>query len=131
MLRVRKHLRRFVGLALTAMLSLSLLPAVAHALNLAQGDNMALSEICTPQGTQWVGLDGQPVSDDTPMTGVEHLDDCPYCARASSAAGLPPALPVLLLAPSAGTSAPPLFFRAPRTLFAWASAQPRAPPQAC
>ena len=129
MLTVRKHLRRFVGLALTAMLALSLLPTVAHALGFAQGGKMALSEICTPQGMQWVGLDGQPIVDDAPMSGIEHLDDCPYCARATSAAGLPPTLPPLLLLAPAGTAAPPLFLHAPRTLFAWASAQPRAPPQ--
>jgi hypothetical protein len=124
---VRKHLRRLVGLALTAMLALTLLPAVAHALSFAQGDNIALSEICTSQGKQLLGLDGQAAGDDAPMTGIEHLDDCPYCASAASY--LPSALPPMLLAPPAGSAAPPRFLHAPRTLFAWASAQPRAPPR--
>jgi hypothetical protein len=128
MFTLRKQLRRFVWLAVTAMLALSLLPTVAHALSFAKGDPGNLAEICTAQGSQWVSLDGVPVDSDVPTTGIGHLEDCPYCSQASAAAGLPPLLPAMQLPARSGAHAPPLFLHAPRTLFAWASAQPRAPP---
>jgi hypothetical protein len=42
--------------------------------------------------------------------------------------GLPPAAAPTLVLPLAGDSPPPLYLQAPRTLFAWATAQPRGPP---
>jgi len=37
-------------------------------------------------------------------------------------------VPTVWLPPVSGQAEPALFFHAPRTLFAWASAQPRGPP---
>jgi hypothetical protein len=128
MLTVRNQLRKFVWLALSAMLALSLLPTVAHALSFAKGEASSLAEVCTAQGSQWVSLPGQPVGGDAPATGVGHLEDCPYCSQGAASACLPPALPALQLPAISGAVSPPLFLHAPRTLFAWASAQPRAPP---
>lgn len=125
---VRKQLRGLVWLALAAMLALALLPTFAHALNFAQGGKSSLAEICTPRGLQWVQIDGAP-ADTEPPAAVDHMEDCPYCSRAMSMPGLPPTVLQLHLQPAAGGARPPLFLHAPRTLFAWASAQPRGPPQ--
>jgi hypothetical protein len=115
MFTVRKQLRGFVWLALTAIVGLSLLPTLAHALNFAQGGNSSLAEICTPQGMQWVQFDGAPSDGDRPLAAVDHMEDCPYCARAMSMAGLPPPALQLQLQPPAGGAKPPLFLHAPRT----------------
>ena len=128
MCTVRKQLRGFVWLALVAMLALSLLPTVAHALTFVQGGKSSLAEVCTPRGMQWVQLDGAPADTELPAA-VDHMDDCPYCSRAMSMLGLPPPVLQLQLQAPAGGVKPPLFLSAPRTLFAWASAQPRGPPQ--
>ena len=125
---LRDQLRKLVWLALTAMLALSLLPTVAHALSFAKGEPGRLAEICTAQGSQWVSVEGTPSDRDAPATGIGHLEDCPYCSHASAAAALPPTLPAMPVRLLAGAEAPPLFLNAPRTLFAWASAQPRGPP---
>lgn len=128
MFTARRRLLGFVRLALAAMLTMSLLPTLARALDLAQRTHSSsLAEICMPQGLQQVLLDAAP-SDRLPGA-VDHLQDCPYCARASSmAALLPPALQ-LPLPPPADGARPALFRHAPRTLFTWASAQPRGPPR--
>jgi hypothetical protein len=56
------------------------------------------------------------------------FEHCPFCsAQAAPAAILPPTLSVLLL-PALSEPVSPLFLHAPRPLFAWTSAQPRAPP---
>ena len=128
MFTVRKQLRGFVWLALAAMLAMALLPTVAHALTFAQGGKSSLAEICTPRGMQWVQLDGAPADTELPAA-VDHMEDCPYCSRAMSMTGLPPPVLQLQLQPQTGGAKPPLFLHAPRTLFAWASAQPRGPPQ--
>ena len=128
MFTVRKQLRKVVWLALMATLAMALLPTVAHALASSQSLNSGWAEICTPQGTQWVAQDGTLAGDTVPMAGADHQLDCPYCRPSSAVAGLPPTPPALVLPALAGDAVPPLFFHAPRTLFAWASAQPRAPP---
>ena len=127
---VRRQLRGFVRLALAAMLALALLPTLAHALNFAQGGSSNLAQICTPQGMQWVQLDAAPSEGERPLAAAGAMDDCPYCSRAMSVDGLLPSAQPLQWQPPVGGTEPPLFLHAPRTLFAWASAQPRGPPQA-
>ena len=124
---LRAHLRSLSWLALAAMLALALLPSVSHALRFAQGDPLSLAEICTPQGVRAVLVDGGAGDDSMPATAAASAD-CPYCSLCGHLAALPPA-PVSVLPPMVAEAAvPPLFLHAPRTLFAWASAQPRAPP---
>jgi hypothetical protein len=127
MFPVRKQLRSFVWLALMAMLAMALLPTVSHALASSQALSSGWTEVCTPQGTQWVAQDGTPLGDAAPSASADHQLDCPYCRPSSVIAGLPP-VPAVWLPPVSGQAEPALFFHAPRTLFAWASAQPRGPP---
>jgi hypothetical protein len=119
---VRHHLRLGTWLALVAMLALALLPTVSHAL---ARSGSGFAEVCTPQGMKVVALaDGEQ----QPSSAAMHLEHCPYCAVAGTAAALPPAPLVLPLPPAEAALQPPLFLQAPSTLFAWAAAQPRGPP---
>lgn len=114
------------------MLALAMLPTVSRAMASAQGDGSGWIEVCTAQGMMRMALDGAtgdlPSGPVPPGSASGHLDHCPYCSLTAQAVGLPPAPP---LAPDLSACAghlPPLFLLAPRTLFAWSSAQPRAPP---
>lgn len=60
--------------------------------------------------------------------GAHGLKHCPYCSTHSTVLGLPPAAQASLLLKSLASHVPALFLTAPQPLFAWASAQPRAPP---
>lgn len=115
-------------IALVAMLALALLPTVSHALAFARGGS-AWAEVCTPQGMRLVALDASQTADPAaPVQAAGHLEHCPFCALAADAPPLPPAPAAALPQPLAATAVPALFLQAPRPLFAWASAQPRAPP---
>jgi hypothetical protein len=128
---LRHHLRPLSWIALLAIFGLTLAPTISHALAAASG-NSAYTEICTPQGTRLVALDDgvagapQPAVPTAPSPG--HLDHCPLCGLAGHAPALAPT--VLLWLPDAGLNhaVPRLHLQAPRTPFAWAPAQARAPP---
>jgi len=112
------------------MLALALLPTVSHALAFAQGGKSAWAEVCTPQGMKLVALDDAPGADGTtPAQAASHLDHCPYCTLSGQAAGMPPAPPAAPGLLAGAEAVPLLFLQAPRTLFAWRSAQPRGPPR--
>lgn len=107
---------------------MALAPTLSHALSFARGGPSAWAEVCTPQGMKRVALDSAVEADAGAATPAPSMDHCPYCAFSADAAGLAPA-PALVPTPPAGADAlPALFLQAPHTLFAWASAQPRAPP---
>ena len=128
--RLRHQLRRLSWVAFVALFGLALAPTISHALAHSQGQS-AFTEICTPQGMKRLLLDdrGAPVSDAEPATAISHLDHCPLCGLGAQAPALPPAQPLPLLDDHGLSQAlPSLFLQAPRPLFAWASAQPRAPP---
>jgi hypothetical protein len=116
-------------LALVAMLALALLPTLSHALTFARG-GAAWAELCTPQGMRLVAVDAAQAAADTgaPAQAAGHLEHCPLCALGADLPMLPPAAPAALVLPLAAADAPALFLHAPRTLFAWRSAQPRGPP---
>lgn len=125
---VRRHLPSFAWLALVAMLALAMLPTVSRAMASAQGESSAWAEICTAQGMKRVALDSQPGEPAMPESASGHLDHCPFCGLSAQALDLPPAPPAVLDLSAAADHLPPLFLQAPRTLFAWCRAQPRAPP---
>lgn len=122
----RRHRSLTAWIALVAMLGFALMPTLARALSFAQGGS-GWSEICTPQGMQWVSPDGER-QDRAPDGATSHLDHCHFCQLATDgAAPLPAAAPAVVL-PLAAAEPPRLFLQAARTLHAWRSAQPRAPP---
>lgn len=126
--RSARNARFPLWLALVAMLALALLPSVSHALAYARG-GAAWAEVCTPQGMRLVAVDAAQAADaGTPVQAAGHLEHCPLCVLGGDAPPLPPAGAATVPLPLAGAELPPLFLQAPRTLFAWRSAQPRGPP---
>ena len=122
---MRLRLRSAAWLALVALLALALMPTIARALAFAHGD-ASWAEVCTTQGLRLTAV--AQTGDEAPAAGRGHLDHCAFCALSAGAAPLPStAAAVLPLSPQT-VAPPPLFLHAPRTLFAWGSAQPRAPP---
>lgn len=119
----RHHCRLTVWVAILAMLALALLPTISRAMAYGGG----WTEICTPQGMQWVSADGERAA--APPDGTSpQVDHCHFCQLAASGtAPLPASAPALVL-PLTGAEPPRLFVQAARTLRAWCSAQPRAPP---
>lgn len=92
-------------------------------------------EICSITGAKLVrayadadvGLDAAGKS--SPVDPSAHaLKHCPYCASHVTVLGMPPVPMAGLSLNTLGFHVPEFFLTAPRTLFAWASAQPRAPP---
>jgi hypothetical protein len=116
--RVRRLQRWAACIALVAIGALALLPTVSHALAGARSEAAALAAICTPQGLK-------ELPSDAPAPSFEH---CALCTLAADAPPLVPAQPALALPAGGAAAVPALFLHAPRTLHAWAAAQPRAPP---
>ncbi len=113
----------FASLALVLS---SLVPLMSQALEGNGGSPW--TEICTAQGSKLFALSDAP-GEPAPVAPAEHLlEHCPFCSLHMTALGMPPALlSVPALAPL-GHTVPELMLQAPRTLFAWATAQPRGPP---
>ena len=106
------------------MCSSDLAPSLSQALASANGTNWI--EICTTQGARWIAAD-EDGSKRAPAS-AHALDDCPYCSIHAPALGLPPANGSALQPERLAYDFPLAFLAAPRTLHAWVSAQPRAPP---
>jgi Protein of unknown function (DUF2946) len=125
---LRPLFRRATWLALLAVLSMALLPTLSRAMVVASGGE--LTQICTPQGMKMVAVaDLGAASDPTqPAPNAASLDHCPYCAASAGAAPLPVSLAPWHVPMADVVEAPRAFFQAPRSLFAWTRAQPRAPP---
>lgn len=126
-----RHCRRLNWIALFAILGLSLAPTVSHALAQADGQN-PWSEICTPQGMQMLASADAVTGEPAPMPrlgdALTHVEHCPFCGL-GGAQDVPPISALAALAlPDLAHATPLLFLLAPRPLFAWCSAQPRAPP---
>lgn len=122
--------RRFVGwMACCAVLLAALAPAVSQALVFASGDSAAWAEICSTAGLKRVQV-AQGAEQSEPAAPADAMaDHCPYCTLQSHAMAPPPVPASIASLPPLSFEAPLLFLTAPRTLFAWAAAQPRAPPQ--
>ncbi len=120
----RLHRKLSAWLALFAMLAAALLPTVSHALVAAGGGEW--TEVCTMQGVRWVADRATPGDETAPASALA-LEHCAYCTHSGHQPGLPTPHDAVLVVQGA-SEAPAPFLHAPRTLFAWCSAQPRAPP---
>jgi hypothetical protein len=117
--------RTATWIAVLAVLIAALAPAISHALR-DQG-KVSWVEVCTAQGSMW--FKGAIDSKGDSMPGLGHtLDHCPYCSLHGNVAGVLPASLQGLPAPALAQAVPHAFLAARRTLHAWMSAQPRAPP---
>lgn len=124
----RAPVRRVASaLAALAMLFASLAPAVSGVLAAANDEHIRWTAVCTADGTRIV-----PVPTDAtgaPLAPESHaIDHCPFCAFPPAVAVLPPPATATVPAVAGHDAVPPPFLFAPRPLFAWAAAQPRAPP---
>jgi hypothetical protein len=124
-------------LAFVAVLALSLLPTLSHALAHTQsrGDG-GWAEVCTPQGPQRIAVDAagkladtvvNSPSGDAAMAAAQQ-PHCPMCALAADLPMVPLARPSVLPPAPSGDGPPAAFLHAPRSLHLWLGAQPRAPP---
>ncbi|CAG9171185.1 DUF2946 domain-containing protein [Cupriavidus respiraculi] len=133
-------------IALAAFVFATLAPSVAHAFE-ARRLPAIWVHLCSADGPRMIELTGA----DHAMHG-EHADHAAHAGDDGQAGGdahegheangghcllcfLTGAPPRDVsteagLAPATATTLPYLFLRAPRTLFTWATSQPRAPPQA-
>jgi hypothetical protein len=112
-------------IACFAILLSALAPTLSHAFrgNVPAG----WIEICSATGAKLIKLDALGKSTDQ-GSGDQSMKHCSYCSTHTTVLGLPPAAPAGLILDTLAFHVPELFLAAPRTLFAWASAQPRAPP---
>ena len=114
-------------MALSALLGLALVPSMSRALAASDASG-PWAEFCSVTGIQPLSS-GAPSDSEPEQNGGKHFEHCPLCNAHGLTLGLPPAQQAALLpAPAGPPSRQTLQQRAPRTLFAWASAQPRAPP---
>lgn len=136
----RRQRRLIAWIASLAILLNALVPTVAHALTFWAGIPPLVIEVCSTEGRKLIKLDqldgskatknqatsktGQ--SDNSKAKSGEH---CPYCLTHSGSFGLPvDASASTLVVPARNADYPSLFYRSHSPLFAWAIANPRAPP---
>lgn len=123
MLPLRRHRRISAWVTLLALVLATLAPGVARAVAFAQGDALALAEVCSAYAKA-------PGGDERGRDGAQPLKHCPYCALHADTLALPPLQAQPLAAPHLSHAVPAAWLHAPRPLFAWAAAQARAPPLA-
>jgi hypothetical protein len=126
---IRRLFRQATWLAIFAMLGLALAPTVSHALA-ASGPGNPWAEICSVAGGKVVVANASGAAGSQAEAGT-HLGHCPLCGQLGSAPALPVAESAGTLAPTGADFLPALFAQSPSPLFAWAAAQPRAPPASC
>ncbi len=114
--------RRLVAwIACCAMLFGALAPSLAQTMSASRGEVWA--EICSVAGTKFIKIKGDPVQQQT-----LHMEHCPFCATHAGSFALPPGPGLRIAVLDAPESHPPLFYRSPRPLSIWTSAQSRGPP---
>lgn len=114
--------RRLVAwIACFAMLFGALAPSIAQAMSASRGE--VWTEICSVGGTRLIKIKSDPVKQQT-----LHLEHCPFCATHAGSFALPPGPSLSIPVLDTPASHPPLFYRSPRPLSIWTTAQSRAPP---
>ncbi len=129
-MRTVRNMHRIAWIACFAILLAALAPAISHALAAQQhhAEQQAWVEICTMEGSKMVMTDGAHDPQQPAHDSFGHLEHCPFCLNHAVAHGLPPAADFVMPVLAGDHVLPPLYYQAPRPLFAWATAQPRAPP---
>lgn len=129
-MRMTKSMHRTtVWMAFCAILMASLAPSISHVVATAKGIPNGWTEICTIFGAKLVKIgDDAPDSKLPAPKKATHLQHCPFCISHAVSLGLPPNTDFVIPVIKVPHVLPPLFYQASRPLFAWAAAQPRAPP---
>jgi hypothetical protein len=122
---LRHRCRHLSWVAFLAIFGLVFAPTISHAVALATTGG-AWADICSAQTETPRGEATTPGTPRLPGVG-DHFQHCPLCGLGASPV-LPPdaATPPTLSGLREGL--PALAGSSPQPLFAWASAQPRAPP---
>lgn len=126
MLRLRRIKAMAAWIACCALLLAALAPAISQALQGSAGPGWG--EICSVAGSPAPAADDAAGNSGSERDGPHAFEHCPYCSVHAPGLGLPPARAADLTLPAVTHALPALFLAAPRTLFAWVSTQPRAPP---
>ena len=125
-----RRLRMQIWIACFAILFNALAPSLSYAISAMQGSPHAWVEICSVDGTKLVSPTADTAPDGAPAQDSSlHKDaHCPFCMVHADTWAPPPATTVALALIGGHDAFPSLFYRSPQPLFAWASANPRAPP---
>jgi hypothetical protein len=107
----------------------SMAPSISRVLIAFDTHAPSIIEICTMDGMVQITDDTAPYPTSAATQQVMHIEHCPFCLNNPLALGLTPAAPVSTQPVlSSYYQFPALFYQASTPLFAWLSAQPRAPP---
>lgn len=133
MLRSLARRRVVSWIACFAIALNALAPSVSQAIAAYTGQT-GWTQICSLAGLRWVQIaeDDLANSQEDGAPGQQQLQtqQCPFCGlHAGSVALLPPTFASIEVV-TGFDAHPTLFYAAPRPLFQWASAHPRAPPLA-
>ena len=116
---VRRSNTRFIRIAMALLVLAALAPTVSRMLGHMQHVSSPWSIVCSAPSA------GGDLSGDTAQASTEH---CPMCLVQVPGWHTATDWSLWSRLPAAAALLPLLFLWAPRPLFAWAAAQPRAPP---
>ena len=130
--------RAGVWAALWAMVAMTIMPTISHAIVRFSGPSgpAVMTEICTTRGVERISLaPGLQLTNQSADAGSKTLPashdlnagHCPMCGQTGHT-GMPPPSQTLLKLPGLSDAPPQLFLLASRPLFAWLQARPRGPP---
>src|SRR5690606_1422637 len=124
-----RHFRKVLAnIACMAILFNAVAPAVSHALSSDQDNTTTWMQVCTVAGVKLIPLDIGDRPDTPPNNAATTMEHCAYCFNHTDAWAIPSAPYAFSAYLKLSYQLPELFYHAPRPLFAWASANPRAPP---
>lgn len=127
MYRVTRHWSVCAWIACLAILFNALAPIVSQAM-VAPASIPMEAEVCTALGMVKMSLTPVQAGEQSSSKPGKGMMRCDCCIYHAASLGLPPAS-IAVPVPSAGRGTyPPLYYHAPRPLFSWFPAQPRAPP---
>jgi hypothetical protein len=87
------------------------------------------TEVCTSEGMKVLKVEGNRVVPSSHLDGkTSSLHHCTFCYAYSNGFNVPHTGGFILPVLGGASSFPLLFYRSHQPLFAWSSAQPRAPP---
>ena len=140
MVFTRLHRRWMAWVAALAILLGALAPTISHGVRAWSHSPVTWVEVCSSTGAKLIAISsGTGLAKTTAWStqdparslpsGEHGGEHCPFCLlHASDVALLPASLPVVPVITPGAHALPRLFLQAPRTLFAWAPPQARAPP---
>lgn len=114
-----------------AVLLSALLPSVTYAFMSSGKSDVAWNVICrSPAYKTDARRDAQVlvVGKSVPSEKAIHAEHCPFCLTHADSFALPPTIDLVMPGVSKQQLLPFLFTSAPSPLFAWTTAQSRAPP---